>query len=56
MTTIGTRVRIIDATNIHYLQTGVVTAVSGTGRVQVRADTDGVTDLFAPRDLAPFTA
>lgn len=50
---VGARVRILDATNINYLNTGVVTAISATGRVQVRSDVDGVVDLFAARDLAP---
>lgn len=49
---IGTRVRVLDAANINYLNTGIVTAISGTGRVQVRSDVDGMVDLFAPRDLA----
>jgi hypothetical protein len=56
MTTIGTRVRILDATNIHYLSTGIVTAVTGSGRVQVRSDVDGIVDLFAARDLAIVNA
>ena len=56
MTAIGTRVRILDVTNINYINTGIVTAVSGTGRVQVCSDVDGITDLFSPRDLAPFSA
>lgn len=52
--TIGTRVRILDALNINYLNTGIVTAITGTGRVQVRSDVDGQLDLFASRNLAPF--
>lgn len=55
-TAIGTRVRILDALNINYLNTGIVTAVSGSGRVQVRSDVDGITDLFAPHHIAPVNA
>lgn len=50
---VGDRVRILSPESINYLNTGTVTAVSGTGRIQVEAD-NGDLDLFLPRDLTPF--
>lgn len=54
--TIGTRVRILDATNIHYLDTATVVAVTPSGRVQTVSDVDGTLDIFSRTDLAPFSA
>ena len=48
---VGSRVQIWDALNLHCGYTGVVTAVTPTGRVQVRVDDNGSVELIDTHKL-----
>ncbi len=49
---IGAQVRILRSESLNYLQTGIVTAHTPSGRVQVRAQVDDNLDLFLPSEVS----